>query len=182
MKSSTVLSLLFLGLSSVVPTLGQIAENQLRAIFNNGAPTTSSMFCTSVEEVEILKAITLRRFLRADEISNEIQESDQHQRRKLTFYPASCKTACAGFATGTCTVVGCKGFRRELNEIEQKGETAKMDKEIRVLQTNSDWCSKATKQANSYLDAVINSGKVSNACIKLMDPTKRRIDCLLVTC
>jgi hypothetical protein len=179
---STVFSLLLLGLCFIVPALGQVPENQLRAVFNNGEPTSTTMFCTSDDEVEILKAITMRRFLRADEVSGTNQESDAHQRRKLTFYPASCKTACAGFATGTCTVVGCKGFRRELNEKQQEGETIKADQDVRELQSTPDWCIRASRQANAYLDAVMNSGKVSAPCINLINPNKRRIDCLLVTC
>jgi hypothetical protein len=182
MKLTLAFSLVILFVCSVAPAMAQTTENQLRAIFNNGEPTSATMFCTSDDEVEILKAITLRRFLRADEIFDTNQDSDTHQRRKLTFYPASCKTACAGFATGTCTVVGCKGFRRELNEKQQEGKTTKMDEDARVLQTSQDWCTKATRQANSYLDAVMNSGKVSAPCIKLINPTKRRIDCLLVSC
>jgi hypothetical protein len=160
----------------------EITENQIRVIFNDGV-ISDNMQCDDVEVETILEAILKRRFLREDTTSRSYvnQESDIIQERDLqsTFYPATCKTACAGFAKGTCTAKRCRGYRRDRHEMETGQEVVTMDESARALQ--KDWCERAKKQANNYLRSVIAANKVSSSCIQLLS-APRTMDCLIVTC
>jgi hypothetical protein len=96
----------------------------IRIVFNNGSPSS----CTSTEWKTIDNAIfvlsQLQRKLRGNinvtdtptsgvdinSTPEELQEAVISGRE--LGYPTSCANSCAGFATGTCKALNCKGYRR----------------------------------------------------------------------
>lgn len=175
--AAVVLGLRF-ALTSAVTT-----EYQLRVLFNDGV-AAPGMNCSSDQDYkEVQWALvppTQGRFLRQSNLEIEEMEHDSEQgpseneQRQLSvaFYPATCKTACQGFATRTCVAPGCKGFRRELEEMEDD----------RALQFSGDpWCNIAQGKAKAFLDFLSISTKVSTSCQNLLKQP-RNMTCLVVTC
>ena len=152
-------------------TMALTTENQVRVLLNNGIDS-NKLVCNDEELATIMKAVTTRRFLRADTSKEEYP----HERNlQTTYYPASCRTTCAGFTRGKCLAQGCYGYRRELKETSDAAE----QDDSRLLQT--DWCILAKKHAENSLDSIINGNKVSSSCVQLLN-APRTIDCMVVTC
>jgi hypothetical protein len=172
MKGSTALSFFLLAFAAL--SLAETTENQIRVTFNNGV-IAPGLSCDASDTLQLSKTIDRHRFLRAD--AHQDTETNQQRKLQATFYPASCKTTCAGFLPGTCLAQSCRGFRRELDAVETTAG-AKYDQD-RVLR--SEWCALAMKHADNYLDAIIKANKVSGSCAKLLKTT-RQMDCMIVTC
>jgi hypothetical protein len=156
------------------------AENQIRVGLNNGV-AHPDMSCTTADLSLIMKTISgltsTRRNLRQGNVETKDGESDvdnkdtikTHQERKLppSFYPASCKKTCQGFATGTCLAVACKGFRRELEATEEN------DRDLQ----SSIWCTTVKMVAGINLNALSNTQLLTNSCRALVQ-APRTIECI----
>jgi hypothetical protein len=154
-----------------------ITENQIRILFNNGS-NAPGMSCSAADMVWVNKSLLFaRRNLRqAKGNVNEQQSlldvddsSDSGRNLGVVFYPATCKTSCSGFATGTCVAPGCKGYRRELEDTENG----------RDLQNDEAWCVDAKGRVSTFLG--ILQALVSSPCWKLLT-APRTMECITVTC
>jgi hypothetical protein len=147
----------------VAPSCAAIAENQVRILLNNGAAAASDMSCSSADMILVLKSLLFtRRNLRqgknkVDEPqSNDVDASyDSGRKLSVVFYPASCKTTCQGFATGTCVAPACKGYRREMKGLEN-------DRELQVSSSSSSSSSSSGSGVKSTSFAASSSSTNSN--------------------
>lgn len=177
----SILTIVLLGLQLVV--VCAVVEFQVRVVMNNGV-TGPNMTCSGTQDWSIVsKALNGTRSaassLRRSNLAIEGEDIDSdtgivgNKERKLlvTFYPATCKTTCQYFATGTCTAPGCKGFRREMEDMENN----------RDLQTTFTWCPSATQTAYNSLDSLKTNPLISIACKNLLNQP-RNATCISVSC
>lgn len=177
--TSTLVGFLF------ISSCAAISENQVRILLNNGV-AAPGMSCSAGDMVMVLKSLLFtRRNLRQG--NNKVEEPQSNDEadstgsgRKLpvTLYPASCRTTCQGFATGTCVAPACKGYRREMEETV-KEELTKEDRDLLVF--DFFWCEAAKANVQTYLSLLSVGGLVSPSCMKLLQ-APRKVDCIRVVC
>jgi hypothetical protein len=155
------------------------AEDQVRVALNNGV-AHPDMSCTTADLSLIMKTISAltspRRNLRQGNVETKDGEPDvenkdttipQERKLPISFYPASCKTTCQGFAKGTCLAVACKGFRRELEDTEENE---------RNLQSSA-WCTGVKMAAGITLNTLSRTQVLTNSCRALVQ-APRTIECI----
>jgi hypothetical protein len=165
MKFASLTLAVFVSLFATLPIV--TAENQLRLAFSTGGNDTG-VSCSSSDMLQIRRAFNMEtRYLRQDD--SDISDhhdmdpttdivSDHGRKLPVTFYPPSCKTSCAGFATGRCLVPGCKGFRREL------GSEIANDRNLQ----QAVWCVEAISLGNQTLNRLARSAYITIPCKSLL--------------
>lgn len=130
----------------------------LRFLFNHGAATDSGN-CTEADLTLINDALYSQVIL-----SNRREK----QMRSLPYYPPACRQLCAGYASGTCVVAGCKGYRRQMDEGEFS-EVLFFESNGAITETSPSFLVKCVEEKEEASVVVSNlSAELSPSCQALL--------------
>lgn len=167
---------------SKAPVVG--ADKVVLFAFNNGVSPSATTTCNHEDNLKInlvffrAPLARARRQLRSgsvDVIANvfsDLSYSDNLKNTssvsRLASVTSRCKNACGSYEPGTCRAIGCKGFRRELND-------ELTDYDDRKLQT--DKCDASIAYINTELNKLISTNAISTSCQSFLAASKRNSTC-----
>ena len=151
-----------------------LGERMIRFAFNDGIPPLPYLNECSAADFRLIDPLfnitTVKRhrnLRRSIHELEELEEPEQEQgHRELPTYPGKCKEYCAGMARGTCRATGCKGYRRNLQDIQEAGQLT---------------CDAQVNGIHDALDALIvaKGGKLlSMPCQRFLKRSRRKALCL----
>ena len=114
-----------------------VSELKMTVVLNKGVlPTKEGYTCTANDSLLI---------------QNAIKSGDDDDDRRELKTKTQCKSDCQGYATGSCHVTGCKGFRRQLQQDQRKKRLLGN----RKMYDDDAVCSYAVSVLNKKLDALL---------------------------
>ena len=145
-----------------------VSELRMTVMLNNGVlPTPEGYNCNANDSMLIQNAIENE----DDDNEDDDVEYDEEDDRRMLKTKTKCKDECSHVASGSCHATGCKGFRRQLMENDQRTHRLSGN---RKLDDDDAVCSLGIETLNKELDNLLP--KLSASCRSVVQ-TNRVVTC-----
>jgi hypothetical protein len=136
-----------------------------RFIFNNGNPSVGSTYCSPAEHLIINQFFPKDMQLPSRHLRSGVEDEIVPESSDRELYPLFCADACEGYATGTCRVTRCVGYRRE------------RERSLQSKATVEETCNRIVSELHARVDALILTNLVSKTCKSFLMKSERNVYC-----